>query len=528
MTDCACAAGDLYTDPLAQTVLDTAQTRELERAYLGDGGYRLMRHAAGAVYAGMRKLNLDRKTRIVVFAGSGNNGGDGYEIAALFAADGYRDVHVFAVLPQKPGIDANLARANCLAAGVPELTDPAALDGLAARGTVIVDAILGIGAARAGDSPSALKVRAAARLINEFRSSRGCLVLSVDVPSLLNADTGMPAAPECVRADRTYTVFTHKPGTLLGRARSYCGAAETAGGSLPGMADRLREIRAARDMKLTLIGYSDVKPLLPRRDACAHKGSAGRVLLAGGSAGMTGALVIAAAGAVRAGAGLVTAAPLSGETAVFNVFLPNVMTAGADALADPAARADAILVGPGLGRDERGARIFGECLAAGKPVVIDADALYHLAARGGLDHPAGAALTPHAGEAARLAGCSVAEVEGDMAGTALRLARKYRAVCVLKSAATVIAEPSGNVLVTATGCSGMASGGMGDLLAGIIAGLAAQGAGLLRAAAAGVLIHGEAGRAEARRGGNVGMCATDLLPRVRALVNGLTGDPAGE
>ena len=484
-----------------------------------------MRYAAGAIYDKIKELNLDRKRQILVFAGSGNNGGDGYEIAASFMSDGYDDVTVVRVVPQKEGIDANLARRHYLdnngrEIGFENVSEAASY---VSDGAVIVDAVLGIGITSCGDSPNALKIRDAVRLVNSLRAEKRLLVLSVDIPSLLNADNGMPVGGEAVMADYTYTVFTAKTGTLTGRAMEYCGTVRVVGNTLPDFEDNLMRIRDGGVLR-HFVSYGDILPLLPKRNNCAHKGTAGRVLLVGGSKGMTGALILASLAALRSGAGLITSLALSGDMTAFNAANPCIMTAGTEDLEEKLKSAGAVLIGPGMGRKAQAETVFKKCIMSTSPKVIDADGLYHLHAVHAVadEGPVRSVLTPHVGEAAMLCDVHASEIEADSVGAALEIARKYRAVCVLKSASTVIATPDGKTYLTSTGCSGMAGGGMGDLLSGIITALLGQGLSPVEAAVSGVLIHGEAGRCDAAANGNVGMCATDLLPYVRLLVNGIS------
>ncbi len=503
-------------------MLDCAQIRAVENIYHTDSGYALMQYAADSIYQKIRELRLANDRQVVVFVGSGNNGGDGYEIAAAMLKDGFSDVSVIRVVPQKAGIDAVHARDNYLGCGGHEtdFDNQELVDGMIRDNAVIVDSMLGIGITAVGSSQNSQKISNAVRLINRLKSERKLLVLSVDIPSLLNADNGMPVGGEAVKADYTYTVFTFKTGTITGRARDFCGKVFAVGNTLPDFESNIVAARRSGTEK-HLVAYDDIRPWLPLRSKCAHKGNSGRVLLVGGSSGMTGALILSSLAALRTGAGLITALALSGEHQAFNSVNPCIMTAGTDSLDEKIKTTGALLVGPGMGRNQNAENVFKKCIMSSSSMVIDADGLYHLHNLGSCEFNTVPVLTPHVGEAALLCDTDASAIESDSVGFALMIAEKYKAVCVLKSAATVIASPDGKVYLTATGCSGMASGGMGDLLSGIITSLLGQGLEPVIAAVAGVLIHGEAGRAEAQEGGNIGMCATDLLPHIRLLVNGI-------
>lgn len=517
-------------------VLDIAGTRELEKIYLQSDGYGLMQYAAGCIFSRIKALlqglsqgNICNNRDIWIFAGGGNNGGDGYEIATGLVNDGFVNVMVVQVLPQKKQIAACRAREVYLATGGREITfDEGFLKTAVTGNGVIIDAILGIGvtAGRMEQknpvSPSAAKTAAAVSFINRIKllHGEGLLVISVDIPSLLDADRGIPAGETAVTADITYTVFTEKPGLLTGRAKEFCGRVEVVADGLPRFKENVAGIISGVIPELQYADFKVLRKRLPRRSPAAHKGTAGKVLLVGGSAGMTGALILAASAAVRCGSGLVAAMPVSGENIQFNSCNPCIMTPDISELEERLVWADAVAVGPGLGRNNT-ENILKECIIGAKKAVFDADALYLLAnSDGKFPRLPAAVLTPHAGEAARLCGVSVREIEGDMVRYAIQIAEKYQAVCVLKSSSTVIATQEGKCILTRTGCSGMASGGMGDVLTGVIVSLMGQGYQPESAAVMGVLLHGEAGRLEAEINGNIGMCATDIPDRIRQLVNG--------
>ena len=267
----------------------------------------------------------------------------------------------------------------------------------------------------------------------------------------------------------------------------------------------------------------DLRRWLHPRRRDSHKGEHGRVLCIGGEHGHGGAILLAAEAALRSGAGLVDVVTRQPHVAALLARLPEAMAHGhsddADALdARFIDAADLIAIGPGLGQGAWGAMLLARILTAGKPVVFDADALNLLAASP-RPLPAGSILTPHPGEAARLLGIEIAEVRHDRFGVARRLAEQFDAVVVLKGAGSIIAAPGCSPRRVDAGNPGMAVGGMGDVLTGVVAALHAQGLDAFDAASCGALLHAAAGDAAAREGGERGLLPTDLMPWLRRLAN---------
>jgi len=263
---------------------------------------------------------------------------------------------------------------------------------------------------------------------------------------------------------------------------------------------------------------------LPPRARYANKGNHGHVLVIGGDHGMAGAVQLAGMAALRAGAGLVSVATRAGHVFALNAARPELMAHGVDgpqALQPMLERADVLALGPGLGRSAWGHALWLTALDSGKPLVLDADGL-NLLANEPRRFPAPTVLTPHPGEAGRLLGVSTAEVERDRFAVARELARRHAAVVVLKGTGSLVADPDGRLDVCPWGNPGMASGGMGDLLTGIIAALLAQGCDAWQAARIGVGLHARAGD-RAAQAGERGLLASDLLAPLRALGNGLAG-----
>ncbi|MNW50678.1 Bifunctional NAD(P)H-hydrate repair enzyme Nnr [compost metagenome] len=432
---------------------------------------------------------------------------------------------LYAEEPERLGGEAGLQHNIAAALGLPgEAYTPGAVAAARSRGvTGIVDALLGTGAKGAPRG-------AYASLIREANESR-LPIVAADIPSGLDADTGAVHDP-CIQARITVCLAFLKAGLT-----QYPGA-KAAGDVIVryiGIPRALPpDFAAEAGVLLTeeaLRGELGVDPSR-RREADGHKGTYGHVLLAAGSLTMSGAGLLAAKAVLRAGSGLVTWALPEALLPYVLGAVPELMLAPAggapeagawNAAAAPellrllAAR-DVLAVGPGLGRfpgEDGFLRAVWE--GAPRPLVVDADALNILAAANGLAawqrREAATILTPHPGEMARLAGLSTAEVQRDRIGLARRFALQHGVTLVLKGARTVVAAPDGRVFVNVTGHPGMATGGSGDVLTGLIAGLLAQGLNAVQAAAFGVYLHGLAGeRAAAARTGNpASLLAGDII-----------------
>jgi NAD(P)H-hydrate epimerase len=477
------------------------QVRALDRRaidHLGVPGIELMRRAAEAAFAILRR-RWPQARRIAVYCGPGNNGGDGF-LVGLLALQAGCEVVLFALTDASRG-DAALARERFEQAGgqVRRWDDAADLP----VADVHVDALYGTGLTRAPE-------RTATDLIWRLNAS-GQPILALDVPSGLNADTGQ-CPGETVRADVTVTFIAHKRGLHTGRAAEYVGKLALDTLALP---DALWE---GVQPDATLLEAAS----LPRRPRHAHKGDNGHVLAIGGELGTAGAIRLCGEAALRAGAGLVSVATREANLLALNSARPELMAHGVDgpqALQALLDRADILALGPGLGQGAWSHALWLTALDAGKPMVLDADGL-NLLAREQRSFEAPVVLTPHPGEAARLLDMSVPEVEADRFHAARELARRCHAVVVLKGAGSVIADPHGRCALCPWGNPGMAVGGMGDLLTGIIAALMAQGCAAWEAACLGVGLHARAGDAAAAEGER-GLLATDLLPALRRLLNGL-------
>jgi NAD(P)H-hydrate epimerase len=457
--------------------------------------------------------------RVAVFCGPGNNGGDGLAVARHLAVRGYR-AEVWLVRGDKRlAADAASQLEICRRLGmeVVEVSgegDLAAALGAASDAEVVVDALFGTGLDRALEGLFATAVDGIAAL----RAPRR-VVLAVDLPSGLDASSHRPPGPH-VRADLTVTFAALKVAHVLPPAALACGEVAVADLGLP--ASFLDETPG--DLHW-LVG-EEIGTLLPRRLATSHKGSFGHVLVVAGSPGKSGAAVLAARAAVRAGAGLVTVgvpSPLLAVVAagsIESMTLP--LAADEDGRLRPAAverilevcvRCSALAVGPGLGTDgdtpEAVRRLARE---ATLPLVLDADGLNAFAGRPEelRQRPAPTVLTPHPGELARLLGTTAAAIQDDRLAAATAAARVTGAVVALKGHRTLVADPEGAVAVNPTGNPGMASGGSGDVLTGTVAALLAQGLAAWDAACLGVYAHGLAGDLLAARRGPEAIPAGEL------------------
>ncbi|WP_266156636.1 NAD(P)H-hydrate dehydratase [Dyella silvatica] len=482
---------DLYT---------VDQVRALDRRAietLGIPGFELMRRAAWAGLSSLRRQWPQAK-RVAVYCGPGNNGGDGFLLAALAREAGLQ-VELLA-LDAELHDDAARARAAYEAAGgVVRCWDG---HSPLPDADVHVDALYGTGLGR-GPEP------AVAVLIESINIS-GKPILALDVPSGLNADTGYcPGA--AIRADLTVSFIAAKRGLYTGQAADQVGGLEL---DTLGLPDELwRPLLADAELMQVQV--------LPPRARSAHKGDNGHVLAIGGDHGTAGAIRLCAEASLRAGAGLVSVATQLTNLSALNAARPELMAHavnGPQALAPLLSRASVLAVGPGLGQAAWGHALWLTALDSEKPLVLDADGLNLLALEPRcFTHPV--VLTPHPGEAARLLGVTTQAIAIDRFAAARMLARRYGAVVVLKGAGSLIADMDGRLAVCPWGNPGMASGGMGDLLTGIVAALLAQGLTPWQAACLGVGLHARAGD-EAARAGERGLIASDLLLPLRQLLNG--------
>ncbi len=487
------------TDP-RYALYTVEQVRALDRhaiEVLGIPGFELMRRAAAAGLARLRR-HWPQARRLAVWCGPGNNGGDGYLLGALAKEAGFQ-VELVALSGQAAGDALQARTAFEFAGGHVHLFDPAAPWPDA---DVHVDALYGSGLNRAPEAPVAGLI--------EHINACGKPVLALDVPSGLNADLGT-CPGVAVRATVTVCFIAAKRGLHTGVAADHVGRLELDTLHLP------ESLWQAQPHDGELLQASR----LPARSRVAHKGDNGHLLVIGGAHGMAGAIRLCGEAALRAGAGLVSVATHGAHVPALNAGRPELMAHGVDgpqALSPLIDRADVLAVGPGLAQGAWGHALWLTALDSDRPLVLDADGL-NLLAREPRRLRGAAVLTPHPGEAARLLGMEIAAVQADRFASARELARRHGAVVVLKGAGSLIARPDGRLAVCPWGNPGMAVGGMGDVLTGVIAALLAQGATAWEAACLGVGLHARAGDVAAEAGER-GLLASDLFGPLRRLGNG--------
>lgn len=457
-----------------------------------------------------------RKKRILIFAGKGNNGGDGFVIARHLANMGY-DVKVFLLCKTEElqgdaktnwNIIKKMNIRHQLILGARDLH--VVKIGLL-YGDMIVDAIFGTGFKGEPQGIIAKVIQS----INEAEKP----VVAVDLPSGMEANTGLVKG-FCIRATYTITFGLPKIGLVLAPAAGYIGQLIVKDISIPSTLIEKQEI------KRFLLDEVWCKQKMPVRQLNSHKGTFGHVIVVGGSPGMTGAAILAASGAIRSGAGLVTTAVPSGihhiieskTTEVMSKPLPET-TQGTLALTGlekikEICSQKVLVLGTGLSRNEETQELVRSLIDnLSFPAVIDADALYALAGCGDLikksTYPI--VITPHPGEMAHLVGLTVEEVQSHRLQVAEKVAKEWNVIVVLKGAKTLVATPDGRLFINPTGNAGMATGGTGDVLAGMIGAFLAQGMRPEDAATCGVYLHGLAGDEVSRQKGQMGLTALDIV-----------------
>lgn len=495
----------------------------------------LMENAGLRVVESIRRYFQEKITnrRVLVFCGKGNNGGDGLVVARHLANQG-AEVKVFLLArPEDLRGDArtNLNIYQKMGGRVYSILGESHLqraDIALLYADLVVDAIYGTGFRGA-----AMGLQSA--VINMINKAR-CDVVAVDLPSGLEADSGRAYGP-CVQASWTVTFALPKMGLTVEPGASFAGKLEIVDIGIP------RKLVESQRFHFNLLTAEWCGGQLPRREASGHKGLYGRVLAVGGSPGLTGAIVLTANAALRAGAGLVTAAVPkslhnileSKTTEVMTLPLPETEkgTLGRKALEkilEFLKQNDVLALGPGLSRDPETVELVQDLVRRVKlPAVVDADAINALT--GAIDILAGEhgplVLTPHPGEMARLIETTPAKIQDDRLETARKYAKEWQAVILLKGARTVVAWPDGQVYINPTGNPGMATAGSGDVLTGIIAGLIAQGLEPGVAAAVGAYLHGSAGDEAVKVTGQHALMAGDILDFLPVSFHNLEVDTFG-
>jgi ADP-dependent NAD(P)H-hydrate dehydratase / NAD(P)H-hydrate epimerase len=516
-------------------VVTAQEMRELDRLTIDKWhvpSLTLMENAGKAVAdAILERFPRAAKKGVLVVAGKGNNGGDGFVVARWLKKK--RIPCAVALLARKEEISAdaahNLAAFLKVKGKIVEIT-AGSLEMLAEEAAgkgLLVDAILGTGMKNDVRGPYAEALT--------FMNASGLPIVAVDIPSGLHTDTGVPLGLS-IQAEMTVTFAYPKLGEVIYPGVSYVG--ELAVAEIGIRPEAVREVNCRTE----LLEQEEMKWLVPAREPDTHKGTYGHVLIFAGSRGKTGAAILSSRAAMRTGAGLVTLASPRALNGILAGALIEVMT---EPLGDKDAEQlpelvdqdwqrllehrDAVLFGPGIGVSEAGRNTIRWLLRnLNLPWVIDADGLNTLALE--IDRLREAktppVLTPHPGEMARLTGKTTTEVNADRIGVARSFALKNRCHVVLKGARTVIATADGNVFINPTGNPGMASGGMGDVLAGILAALLGQGFSAEHAMKLGVYVHGFAADIVSEDKGTIGLIASDVIDNLPRALRTLAAGPA--
>jgi len=509
----------------AMIVVSAAEMREMDRKTIEDFGIpgRVLMESAGR---GAVRFFLEyfgeKAASAAVVAGRGNNGGDGFVMARYLH---HRGIKVTVYLLSERGRVQGDARANLdlldpLGIPVFELPDKERFEArrtAIAHHSVLIDAVLGTGLSS--------DVRGYFRDVIEWINDSGKPVFSVDIPSGLNSETGQICGA-CIRATATATFAFAKCGHVLHPGWGLSGALRIVDIGIP---PHIVESVGPRQQLLT---PASVSGFLPRRSADAHKGTTGHLLVVAGAPGKTGAAAMTALSAMRAGAGLVTLAVPRNLNPVIEPQVTEVMTSplpetvdgtldekALDRILALAADKKCLALGPGIGTGEETQRLVHRLVEQSPvPLVIDADGLNCIAGDADLLKRAAApvVITPHPGEMSRLSDTPTRKIQQDRIGHSRSFAERHRVVVVLKGAATVVAAPDGACFVNPTGNPGMASGGMGDVLTGLIAGLLTQGIAPPAASCAGAFVHGMAADALAEKVGPFGYLASDVMFEVPA------------
>jgi len=499
------------SEPAHIPLYTAAQVRELDRIAIqecGIDGYELMSRA-GRALADCVLRRWPQVGQVCIVCGAGNNGGDGYVLGRLLRDSGIEVTLLALADPDRLSGDAARAAGDYRAAG----GVVSAYQGeLPAAAGLLVDALLGTGL----DRPVEGRYRAAIEALNRHPAP----LLAVDLPSGLHADSGAVLGV-AAQAVCTVTFIGRKRGLYTGAGVQYAGTVEFADLAVPA------DIYQTQQAGVELIEQPPLQRLLGARRRDAHKGDFGHVLVVGGNHGMSGAARLAAQAAARCGAGLVSVATRAAHAPLLDAGCPELMVHAVEqaaGLAPLLARATLVVAGPGLGQDAWSQQLLGRVLDSDLPLVLDADAL-NLLARDPLRRDDWI-LTPHPGEAARLLGESGAAIQADRFAAVQRLVSEFGGSVVLKGAGSLVGDAEGLLRLCARGNPGMASGGMGDVLSGVLGALLAQRLPRFEAACAGVWLHATAAD-RAAQAGERGLLASDLMPWLRRLVNPGQQDQAG-
>jgi hydroxyethylthiazole kinase-like uncharacterized protein yjeF len=510
-------------------IVTAAQMNQIDRECTRQGlpVGTLMENAGKAVTVETRRsLGELNKQHILCLIGGGNNGGDGL-VAARYLQKLEAKVSVY-LCTDRPLNDANLKLLQdkdivCVAAA--DDKDLNQFRELLDSSTCVIDALLGTGRIR----PLEGVFKQVLESVNAARQKHDLFIVAVDLPSGMDADTGA-VDPACPHADLTVTLAFPKPGLFIFPGAERVGKLVIADIGIPES--------LAGSLNTELLTGEWAGETLPRRPLNSNKGTFGRVMVIAGSPNYIGAAYLACGGALRSGAGLVTLAAAKTLTPIVAAKLaevtylpllevePGVIAAGAaEIIRNESDKYDVILLGCGLGQHPDTVKFLSAFIVKKglPPLIIDADGLNIITIIPDWQRhlPKDVIFTPHPGEMSRLCGLTVAQIQADRTGVAGKYAGEWQKIIVLKGAHTVIAAPDGRCRVSPFCNPGLASAGTGDVLAGVIAGLAAQGLKLFDAASLGVFLHGEAGEKVKNELGDAGMIASDLLPTLPPVIKQL-------
>jgi hydroxyethylthiazole kinase-like uncharacterized protein yjeF len=523
-------------------VLNREQIRAFDARWIAAGvpGSLLMENAGrGAAHLiGLRARGSSEKTRvksatrgscvrcsdesalsgvsILILCGGGNNGGDGFVVARHLLSRG-AEVRVLCLASiQDLKGDAEIAALALLALGVKIEAFPVLgeLQSLVAIASLVVDALLGTGASR--------PVEGSLRDIIETINGQTTQVISLDIPSGLDAETGAVLGA-CIRANHTVTFAHLKRGLLTTAGHEYGGTITVSHIGVPAA------LSETEGPSAWLIEEQDLSSMLPRRSPTSHKGTAGRVVVVAGSPGMTGAARLVGRACLRAGAGLVTLCAQKQTVEQLDSEVLELMThAWGEGDGELFRRADSLVIGPGLGRSESAETAIERSLGSAAPTVLDADALHYLAKKRDIVTRQRErwrfVLTPHAGEAAALLGCTIEEIESDRFVAAQRLADGFQSAVVLKGSRTVIASPGEPPVVCALGSVALGTAGSGDTLSGILGAFlvgARSSADVFRCAQLAVGVHALAGQKWSEKNGIRGLLASEIADAIPDVLKNL-------
>lgn len=494
---------------------------------IGLPGVVLMENAGAKVVDEIVASLPSKETRVIVLAGGGNNGGDGFVIARRLFDIGYQPLLCLLASPDRIKGDAKVNLNVYINLGLPIFSlhenDFQQLQRELDHADVIIDAILGTGI----NGPVREPFSQVISMVNKYHGKK--LIISVDVPSGVSSDTGKVEGV-AIHATKTITFVFPKRGFFLNDGPTYVGEWKVADISVP------RSIVCDLGLEMPqLITDSLAHHCVPVRPEYGHKGTFGHALILGGSRNYVGAPIFAARAALHSGAGLVTLAvpesiyPMVSAQNPESLFLPLSESGGNFAenaiteISPQLSQFDIIAVGPGMGRFKGGEEwlktFFG--LLSGQAVVVDADALYLLRNELNLvrDYRGDVIFTPHPGEMARLLNKTVKEVEEDRIGTATAFAKEYHVYLLLKGHRSIIATPNGDVYINPFGHDALGKGGSGDVLTGLIASFLAQGASPEKALVSAVYLHSRAGEEKAKTLSHYGVTPLDLIDGVKELLN---------